>query len=306
MAKFRGALPSTKDLEQVQRESPGLFDSGYFVLAAIQGAPKADRALASFAVNLDRGGSAGQIVVVPRQAARTETTRELGEDLQSSGAAFAKRTGTEVAVGGPAGNLADFTSETNARLPIAVVAVALVLMIALKTIALPLVAVAFDLLTAAATFGSMALPFGGDDPLLGGPGYLDPMSIIGIFAAIFGISITYEVLLLAGTREHFVESGDARAALAHGLRRTAADATGAAAVMIAAAVPFAFSDMINVRQFGIGIAIAAALDALIVRPVLLPAAVQLLGRWSWWPTTPRDVRPAAPRPIPPIPSKGTP
>ena len=74
----------------------------------------------------------------------------------------------------------------------------------------------------------------------------------------------------------------------YGLRRTAAVATGAAAVMIAAAVPFAFSDMINVRQFGVGIAIAAALDALIVRPVLLPAAVQLLGRWSWWPTTPPE------------------
>jgi RND superfamily putative drug exporter len=309
VAKFRGALPSTKDLEQLQRESPGLFDSGYFVLAAIHGAPKADRALASFAVNLDRGGSAGQIMVVPRQAARRETTRALGEDLQSSGAAFAKSTGTEVAVGGPAGNLADFTSETNARLPIAIlavtIAVALVLMIALKTIALPLVAVAFDMLTAAATFGSMALLFGGADPLLGGPGYLDPMSIIGIFAAIFGISITYEVLLLARTREHFVESGDARAALAHGLRRTAAVATGAAAVMIAAAVPFAFSDMINVRQFGVGIAIAAALDALIVRPVLLPAAVQLLGRWSWWPTTPAGVRPTAPRPVPPIATRGT-
>ena len=54
----------------------------------------------------------------------------------------------------------------------------------------------------------MTLLFGGDDPLLGGPGYLDPMSIIGIFAAVFGISIAYEVLLLARTREHFAESGD--------------------------------------------------------------------------------------------------
>ena len=83
VAKFRGALPSTKDLEQLQRESPGLFDSGYFVLAAIQGAPPADRDLASFAVNLDRGGNAGQIVVVPRaRRAAPMTTRELGEDLQ--------------------------------------------------------------------------------------------------------------------------------------------------------------------------------------------------------------------------------
>jgi RND superfamily putative drug exporter len=288
VTKFRGSLPSTKDIERLQRESPGLFDSGYFVLAAIAGAKSADRTLASFAVNLDRGGNAGQIVVVPREAARSEATRELGSDLRDSAAAFARSSGTQVAVGGPAGDLADFTSETNARLPLVVVAlalgVALVLMIALQAIALPLVAVACDLLTAAATFGAMALLFGGADPLLGGPGYLDPMSIIGIFAAIFGLSITYEVLLLTRTREAFVDSGDAREALAFGLRRTAAVATGAAAVMIAAALPFAFSELGNVRQFGVGIAIAVALDAVIVRPVLLPAAVAVLGRRSWWPT----------------------
>lgn len=298
VSKFRGSLPSTKDLEKLQRESPGLFGSGYFVLAAIQGAPAESKELASFAVNVDGGGNAGQIVVVPRSAAKTEATRELGADLQTSGASFAKASGTEVAVGGPAGNLADFTSETNARLPIAVAAVAvgvaLVLMIALQTIALPLVAVAFDALVALATFGSMTLLFGGSDPLFGGPGYLDPMSIIGIFAAIFGISVSYEVLLLARTREHYAESGDARAALAFGLRRTAAVATGAAAVMIAAAVPFMFSGLGNVRQFGVGLAIAVALDALVVRPVLLPAAVHLLGRRSWWPTAPHPIQPTAP------------
>ena len=298
VAKFRGALPSTKDLEQLQRESPGLFDSGYFVLAAIQGAPPTNQDLASFAVNLDRGGNAGQIVVVPKYASKTVTTRELGEDLQTSSAAFAKSSGTETAVGGPAGNLTDFTNETNAQIPLVVaalsIAVALVLMIGLRTIALPLVAVAFDALTILATFGAMTLLFGGDDPLLGGPGYLDPMSIIGIFAAIFGISIAYEVLLLARTREHFAESGDARAALAFGLRRTAAVATGAAAVMVAAAVPFMFSELINVRQFGVGLAIAVVLDALIVRPVLLPAAVSLLGRRSWWPTAPHPIQPTAP------------
>ncbi len=288
VAKFRGSLPSTKDIERLQKESPGLFDSGYFVLAAIQGAPASDRALASFAVNLDRGGNAGQIVVVPRAPARAQATRDLGRDLQDSAAAFAVASGTQVAVGGPAGDLADFTSETNARLPLVILmlalGVALVLMVALKAIALPLVAVACDLLVAAATFGAMTLLFGGVDPLLGGPGYLDPMSIVGIFAAIFGISITYEVLLLVRTREHFAESGDAREALAYGLRRTAAVATGAAAVMIAAALPFAFSELGNVREFGVGIAIAVALDALIVRPVLLPAAVAVLGRRSWWPT----------------------
>ncbi len=293
VAKFRGSLPSTKDIEQLQRQSPGLFDSGYFVLAAIQGAPAADRAQASFAVNLDHGGNAGQIVVVSRAAARD--SHALGASLRASAAAFARRTHTQAAVGGPAGDLGDFAAETKARLPLVIgalaVAFALLLMLALRAVALPLVAVAFDLLTTAATFGAMTLLFGGDDPLLGGPGYLDPMSVIGIFAAVFGISITYEVLLLKRARERFEATGDAREALAFGLRRTAAAATGAAAVMVAAAVPFMFSQLGNVRQFGAGLAIAVVLDALIVRPVALPAAAALLGRFGWWPAA-REVRAA--------------
>jgi RND superfamily putative drug exporter len=288
VAKFRGQLPSTKDIERLQRESPGLFDSGYFVLAAIQGASPADRALASFAVNVERGGTAGQIVVVPREASSSDATRALASDLRDSAAAFAAKTGTQTAVGGPAGDLADFTSETSARLPFVVgalaLAIALVLMAALRTVVLPLVASAFNLLTAAATFGAMALLFGGDDPLLGGPGYLDPMSVIGIFAAIFGIAVTYDVLLLMRTRERLAAGEHVRDAVEHGLRQTAAVATGAAIVMIAVGVPFAFSELANVRQFGVGIAIAVTLSALVVRPVLLPAAAALLGRRGWWPT----------------------
>ncbi len=288
VAKFRGSLPSTKDIERLQRESPGLFDSGYFVLAAIQGASKADRSLASFALNLDRGGTAGQIVVVPHEAASSDETRALASDLRDSAAAFAAKTGTQTAVGGPAGDLADYTSETGARLPLVIaalaLAIALVLVVALKAVALPLLASAFNLLTAAATFGAMALLFGGDYPLLGGPGYLDPMSVIGIFAAIFGISATYDVLLLMRMRERLAVGDSARAALRYGLRRTAAVATGAAAVMIAVGLPFAFSELANVRQFGVGIVIAVALSALVVRPVLLPAAAALMGRRGLWPT----------------------
>jgi len=106
---------------------------------------------------------------------------------------------------------------------------------------------------------------------------------IGIFAAIFGISIVYELLLLDRARARFLETGEAVESLAFGLRRTGAAATGAAAVMVAAALPFAFSELINLRQFGIAIAIAVTLDALIVRPVLLPAAVALLRDSAWWP-----------------------
>jgi RND superfamily putative drug exporter len=78
-----------------------------------------------------------------------------------------------------------------------------------------------------------------------------------------------------------------------GLRETAAAATGAGLVMIAALVPFTATELLNVRALGIGVAVAVLLDVLIVRPVLLPAAEALLGRWGWWPTTgPRPAEPS--------------
>lgn len=288
VSKFRGDLPSPEDLERLQRDSPGLFNSGYFVLAALSGALPADRNQATFAVNLEKGGSAGQIVVVSKEASAAPSTQELGERLRDQADAFAASTGLQVAIGGPAGNLSDFASETTSRIwPVVAgvaIAVALLLMLLLRAIALPLFAVAWDLLTAAATFGVLTVLYSGDDPLLGGPGYIDPMTVIGIFAAVFGISMVYEVSLLERARESFVETGDPDLALREGLDHTAGAATGAALAMVAAAVPFAVSDLSSVRQFGIGLAVVVLLDALIVRPVLLPASAELLGRFGWWPT----------------------
>jgi RND superfamily putative drug exporter len=288
VSTFRKDLPSPEDLEKLQRESPGLFNSGYFVLAALSGATAADRNQATFAVNLEKGGNAGQIVVVSKDAASDPATQELGERLADTADEFAETTGLQVAVGGPAGNLSDFTSETSSRIMPAVIgvaiAVALLLMALLRAILIPLAAVVWNLLTVAATFGVLTILYSGDDPLLGGPGYIDPMSIIGIFAGVFGISIVYQVALLERARERFVETGDPDDALREGLSHTAYAATGAALAMVAAAVPFAFSSLSSVRQFGIGLAVVVVLDALIVRPVLLPASAELLGRLGWWPT----------------------
>jgi putative drug exporter of the RND superfamily len=288
VAEFRSELPSPKDLERLQRQSPGLFDSGYFVLAAVAGASELERETASFAVNLRRGGNAGQITIVSRTDAASTATRQLGEDLQRRVDAFAARTDTQAALGGPAGQLGDFTTETAASIwPVVLVlsvAVALMLTAFMRAVVLPLVAVAFDLLATAATFGALWLLFGGDDPVLGGPGYLDPMSVIGIFAAVFGLTMVYEVVLLQRTREDLAKTGDPVRAIRAGLRETAAPATGAAAVMLAAVLPFATTDLMTVRQFGVGVALAVLIDALIVRPVLLPAAAAVLGRGGWWPT----------------------
>jgi RND superfamily putative drug exporter len=184
------------------------------------------------------------------------------------------------------------------------VVILLMLIAMLRSAVLPTVAVAFDLLTAGATFGILTLLYSGPDALLSGPGYIDPISIIGIFAFIFGVSMVYEVVLLHRTREAFLETGDARAAVRTGLTETAAAATGAAAVMLAAIIPFAAVDLLSVQVFGVGVAIAIVLDALIVRPVLLPAAVALLGRWSWWPLSRHA--PAVTRVLPPEPPAAAP
>jgi putative drug exporter of the RND superfamily len=289
VAKFRSELPSPKQLEQLQESSPGLFDSGYFVLAAVEGAPPPERRMASFLVNLEGGGDAGQITVVSRAGIESNRTQALGKRLRVRAERLAEQTGTEVAIGGPAGDLTDFEQSTLARLWPAVagvaLAVALLLMVALRSVLIPAVAVAFDLLTAAAAFGIMTLAFSGNDPLLGGTGYIDPMSIVGLFAVVFGLTMVYEVLLLGRARDRFLRTGDPDLALRHGLRRTAAAATGAALVMIAAVIPFATADLLAVRQFAVGVAAVVLLDALIVRPVLLPAAVEILGRAGWWPSS---------------------
>ncbi len=290
VTKARSQIPSTKDLETLRKQSPGLFDSGYFVLAAIAGAPASDQAQAGFAVNLKRGGDAGQIVVISKDGASAQSTQQLGSDLRRMGKQFARTSGTTVAVGGPAGFLADFRSVTQSRIwlvvPIVALAVMLFLMIVLRAVVLPMVAVAFDLLTVGASFGLLTLLYSGSDRILGGPGYIDPMSIIGIFAIMFGVTATYEVLLLVRAREYFARDGDAHESMRLGLRGTAATATGAALVMVAAVLPFAFSDLIPVQQFGIGVAAVVVIDAFIVRPLMLPAAAAVFGDRGWWPTAP--------------------
>jgi putative drug exporter of the RND superfamily len=301
VAKFSTTLPSPKDIETLNEQAPGLFNSGYFLLAAVEGAQPAAANEATFAVNVSKGGNAGQIVVVSRYELSDARTAALGDRLDAATKAFAVKNHLDTALGGPAGNLQDFTSATNDRLPWVIIAlalaIALTLGVALRAVALPIAAVLMLLLTAAATFGAMQLLFGGSHPPLGGPGYLDPMSIVGIFAAVFGISLVYLVVLLARAREEIVAGATVDQAIDRALRQTAAASTGTGILMIAALIPFATTELMTVRTFGVGIAIAVALDAFLVRPVLLPAAVEVMGRFSWWPTrvAARPRRPGAPR-----------
>ena len=287
--KARGQIPSTAQLRKLEQQAPGIFNSGYFVLAAVEGAQPGNRNAATFTINLMRGGTAGQIVVASKYNASDSRTTALGSTLTTLAKAFAKRSATQVAVGGPAGNLGDLTSVTKSRIWLDVAAVSLVLMlvlaVALRAVLLPVVATLLSLLVVAATFGLLQLLFGGQAAPLGGPGYLDPITIISVFTVAFGITVVFSTLLLMRTREEYVARPGVKGAIRTGLRETAAASTGAGLVMVAALIPFSTTDLLNVRALGIGVSIAVLLDVLIVRPVLLPAAEAVLGRLGWWPTT---------------------
>jgi X-X-X-Leu-X-X-Gly heptad repeat protein len=282
--KARGQIPSTAQLKQLEAQSPGIFNSGYFVLSAIAGATASNRNAATFTINLLRGGTAGQIVVVSRYPANDPRTAALGGALANLGRQFAAKEHAQVAVGGPGGNLEDLTSVTNSRLPLDVAIIALVLGLATRALLLPAVATVFSLLVTAASFGILQILFGDTDPVLGGPGYLGPMTIIGIFSIAFPITIVFSTLLLMRTREAYLSTGAIRYSVMVGLNQTAAAATGAGLVMLATLIPFATTDLLNVRAFGIGVAVSILLDVPLVRPVLLPAGIAVLGRLGWWPT----------------------
>jgi RND superfamily putative drug exporter len=167
-------------------------------------------------------------------------------------------------------------------------------MLLMRAVVLPVVAVAFDLLTTGATFGALWLLFGGSNAPLGGPGYIDPVSIICIFAAVFGITAVYEVALMQRTREAFVRGSSPVQSVGEGLRGTHLALTAAALVMACAFAGLAMSDLVTIRQLGAGLTIAVVLDGLLVRPVLLPAAIAVLGRLAWWPTWRGEGRASAP------------
>jgi RND superfamily putative drug exporter len=299
--KARGQIPSTAQLKQLEAQSPGIFNSGYFVLAAVEGATHSNRNAATFTINLLRGGSAAQILVVSRYAANDPRTNALGTHLANLAGRFVMASNVQIAVGGPAGNLADLTRVTKSRvwLDVAVLSLAimLVLGVALRAVLLPAVSVAFSLLVAGSTFGLLQLLFGGPNPPLGGPGYLDPITIISVFTIAFSITVAFATVLLMRTRELYV-AGPGTAAVRRGLRETAAGTTGAGLVMVAAIIPFAITPLLNVRALGIGIAFAVLLDVLIVRPVLLPAAEAVLGRYGWWPTAGPPESPPSGEPFP--------
>jgi len=162
----------------------------------------------------------------------------------------------------------------------------LVLMVMLRSLLLPLKAVLMNLLSIGAAFGVLVAIFqwGWFDSLLGfeSQGALDTINVPLIFAIVFGLSMDYEVFLMSRIREHYLEHGDNERAVAEGLSTSARTISSAALIMTAVFSVFVLTGVPSIKELGLGCAVAIALDATLVRLILVPAAMKLLGNWNWW------------------------
>lgn len=280
------ATPLALGAETLRRQSPGLFDSGYFVLSALDGAPAQKRAEAGEAISVDGGGQAARMLVISDYAFNSEGSREVGERLEDEARQLAAVSGLETGVTGGAATLNTYGEATEARLPLVIGAFVLFTLLALIVILraplLALLTVCLNLASVAAAIGVMTLvckiPEGYP---LGGHPYVDTVGAGAIFGVTFGLSIDYAVFLIARMRERYERDGDNRAAIAFGLERTAGVITGAAAIMAAVFISFAAAPIATVSQMGVGLTVAILLDATVVRIVLLPALMLLLGDRVW-------------------------
>jgi RND superfamily putative drug exporter len=280
----RGGSSGETGLKQLQRKSPGLFHSSYFVLASLAGAPPGQRAQLGSLININRGGKDARLLVIPRDELTTSGARETTERLEGDAEGLARKTGTEVVVGGitPAG--VDINRALRAQAPLMRLALSLISLIVLipllRSLTVPILAALINLVTVSAAFGVLSLLFNGS--LLGGPGYIDTTVVPAIIIVMFGLAIDYEVFVFARIREEYIRTGSTSLAVSKGLDRTGHVVTGAAVIMISIFLAFSISPLITIRNFGVAQAVAVFIDAFIVRLVVVPWMMNRLGKWSWW------------------------
>jgi RND superfamily putative drug exporter len=219
---------------------------------------------------VDATGRWARIFVAARHDYGAPETQALVRRLRG----YAPR--NAVASGAPAQGV-DFLDRAYAAFPWLVAAVLavtfLVLLRAFNSLLLPLKAVLLNLLSVGATYGLLELIFRRP---------VDGWIPIVLFATLFGLSMDYEVFVVSRMREAWERTGDNAEAVAYGLERTGGIVTTAAAVMVAAFLGFAVGRVEALREFGTGLALAVAIDATLVRAVLLPSLMAVLGRWNWW------------------------
>lgn len=222
--------------------------------------------------------------VLPAGGGRDATASRLVGQIRDLAAPF------PVQVTGDAAQLVDYQAMLGGRLPLAVGLVALATLVLLfaftGSVVVPLKAIVMNALSLGASFGALVWVFQdghlawlvGADPV----GALDPTAPVLTFAITFGLSMDYEVFLLSRIKEAWDRTGDNDRAVALGLQRTGRIVTSAALLLVIVFAGFVAGGMLTIKQIGVGTVLAVLLDATVVRMLLVPATMKLMGRWNWW------------------------
>jgi len=268
----------------------------------VTGSPSRTAALASYASRLDRvpGVTAAQVTGLRGDIARidlsygpdpyTPQARAIAGQVRD----VAAPPGATVAVGGQTAALADELSSIGHTLPWMALAVVLatfvLLFLAFGSLILPLEAIVANILSLSAMYGVVTWIFGEGhlSGLLGftSNGTISPTIPVLMFAIMFGLSMDYEVFLLSRIRERYVATGDNTAAIASGLQRTGGVISSAALLLLIVIGMFSISSITFIKLLGVGMIVALILDATLVRMLLVPATMRLLGDANWWAPAP--------------------
>lgn len=240
---------------------------------------------------LSPGGGAAVISVVPLGSPQDESTAELLNRLRDEVIPEATAgTGMRAYVGGITAAFDDIDAQISERLPLFFAIVIglsfLLLMAVFRSIAVPVKAAVMNLLSIGAAYGVLVAIFqwGWLSGVLdtGGEGPIESFLPMMLFAVLFGLSMDYEVFLLSRIRENYVQGMDNSISITVGVTQTARVISAAAAIMVAVFLSFALSEGRIIKEFGVGLGTAILLDATVVRLVLVPAVMELLGDVNWW------------------------
>jgi RND superfamily putative drug exporter len=261
-------------------------------VASVQRRLAADPAIARPGITtIARDGRAALVTAVPRGASEDKGAKpmvaHLRRDLSHNEALAAV---AQTSVGGSAAreyDVQNLISGSMWKIILFVLGLSyIVLLVLLRSVILPLKAVLMNLLSVGAAYGVMVAVFqwGWFDGLFGFDhlGHLDTLTPPLVLAVVFGLSMDYEVFLLSRIRERWEATGDSRRAVAEGLAASARTITSAAVIMASVFMVFVFTGVPSIKELGLGNAIAIIIDATIVRLILVPAAMELLGDWNWW------------------------
>jgi RND superfamily putative drug exporter len=296
LAAFSAGLaadPEVSQVESIVDVRPDLAVDDYVALYnGSASRPDADAlAMQETLVNTGNGSDVTLVRVYPRHSAETDEAKGLVKRIRSDYVdALDNPSSARALVGGVPAENQDMTGALVGRVPLAILGVLVItyvfLVLVLRSLLLPAKAIVLNLLSVFANYGILVVifqyGFGENILAFDSQGFVNAWSPLLWFALLFGLSMDYEMFLLSAVKERYEETGDNEASVAWALERTARPISSAAIAIVAVFGSFALAGTLPPKEMGTGMAIAIALDATLIRLVLVPAAMKLMGRANWW------------------------